>query len=126
MKEFKKSGENRFRWFDSGDCQSLEMLRAIVEVCKLTPAILHWLPTKEYAMVKAFLVKDVFPDNLNVRLSAYLIDQKAPQLFGLTGSATVTDKKDSNCQAYKGETVNCGTCNLCWRKDIPAVYYPKH
>lgn len=36
-----------FRWHDAGDLQSIEHLRKIFEVCRLTPNTLHWLPTQE-------------------------------------------------------------------------------
>jgi len=39
--------ENRFRWFDSGDIQSVDMLDAINSIAKQTPYIDHWLPTRE-------------------------------------------------------------------------------
>ena len=40
------------RWFDSGDLQSVAMLRSIVNVCLMTPRIRHWLPTQEREFVK--------------------------------------------------------------------------
>jgi len=125
----KRNDDDRFRWFDSGDVQSLEMLEDIAEVCRKTPNVRHWLPTKEYGIVKAYLAKHgAFPSNLNVRLSAYKIDQQAPALFGLTGSGVVSDKAKSNCHAYSNpdKTVNCGTCDACWNPDVAAVYYPAH
>jgi hypothetical protein len=36
-----------FRWHDSGDVQNLEHLLKIYEVCKLTPSVKHWMPTRE-------------------------------------------------------------------------------
>ena len=46
-----KFGELHHRWFDAGDLQDVAMLRAIVRVCELTPAIKHWLPTREAKIV---------------------------------------------------------------------------
>lgn len=115
-----------FRWFDSGDLQSVEMLDAICKVARRTPKVKHWLPTKEHGFVKAFLAAGhKVPSNLTIRLSAYKVDQEAPALYGLPGSGVVTDASKSNCQAYKNETVNCGDCRKCWDK-AETVYYPLH
>lgn len=71
---------NLFRWFDSGDLQE-GMLAKIVEVCKLTPEIKHWLPTHEASMI----IKDKeklggkLPANLIIRLSASMIDGNPPK-----------------------------------------------
>ena len=40
-------GKKFFRWHDSGDLQSVQHLINIMEVCKLTPGTMHWLPTQE-------------------------------------------------------------------------------
>ena len=45
-----------FRWHDSGDIQSVKHLRQIAQVCELTPTIKHWLPTREYKIVKLSLI----------------------------------------------------------------------
>jgi len=45
-----------FRWHDSGDIQSLKHLAKIYKVAKLTPDILHWLPTRE-AWTKPYIAK---------------------------------------------------------------------
>ena len=43
-----------FRWHDSGDVQDEDHLIKIFSVCRLTPTVKHWMPTRE-AWVKAFL-----------------------------------------------------------------------
>jgi hypothetical protein len=43
-----------FRWHDSGDLQSLDHLKKIFEVCKLTPSIQHWLPTREASIINLY------------------------------------------------------------------------
>ena len=55
-----------FRWHDAGDVQDLDHLNKIFEVCRLTPTVRHWMPTRE-AWVKDHL-KDC-PKNLIIRLS---------------------------------------------------------
>ena len=117
-----------FRWFNSGDLKNYKHLEKIVDVCKRTPAIKHWLPTKEHMWVKQFLkIHQKFPRNLCVRLSAINVNEKAPRLFGLPGSGVVWNKKDSNCKAYKGgKKANCGSCRMCWDKKVKEIYYPWH
>ena len=36
-----------FRWHDAGDVQDLDHLNKIFEVCRLTPGMQHWMPTRE-------------------------------------------------------------------------------
>ena len=36
-----------FRWHDAGDVQSVDHMKKIFEVCRLTPGTSHWLPTQE-------------------------------------------------------------------------------
>jgi len=140
-----------FRWHDSGDIQSLEHLKKIVKVCELTPDVRHWLPTREYKIVRDFLHWESFPDNLTVRLSAHLIDEKAPKVIECQTS-TVNKNKPAlgvNCKAYRtnkdkkvlsDETFqaltkqekskqgfgNCGDCRLCWDKSIDNISYKYH
>jgi hypothetical protein len=44
-----------FRWFDSGDLQSIAMLDAIATIARALPGIKFWLPTKEHAFVAAWI-----------------------------------------------------------------------
>lgn len=121
---------NVFRWHDSGDIQSLQHLENIVEVCKKTPDVRHWLPTREYAIVTEYKAKHgSFPDNLNVRLSAYMMDGPLPtgaaERLGVTASGVTSDAAKVTCPAYKQGGV-CGPCRACWDKKVPVVIYPKH
>jgi len=52
-----------FRWHDSGDLQGAWHLKNIFEVCKATPAVSHWLPTRE-AKLLSLMDPDVTPQNL--------------------------------------------------------------
>ena len=82
-----KKDRNYFRWHDSGDIQSLEHLRKIVLVCEQTPDVKHWIPTREYKIVKMYLdIHGKFPANLTVRLSAHMVDEKAPNIANLPTS----------------------------------------
>jgi hypothetical protein len=41
-----------FRWHDAGDLQSMEHLIKIFAICKLTPTVKHWMPTREARFLK--------------------------------------------------------------------------
>ena len=62
-----------FRWHDAGDVQDLEHLKKIYSVCKLTPEVKHWMPTRE-AWIKNHL--DSKPSNLVIRFSPPMIGQR--------------------------------------------------
>lgn len=117
-----------FRWHDSGDVQSVAHLEKIVEVCRLTPKILHWLPTREFGMVAEYKRKfGAFPSNLTVRLSALKIDGPAPvelaKNLGVLSSAVSTSAY--SCPAPSQGNA-CLLCRKCWDKDTPVVTYKKH
>jgi hypothetical protein len=127
-KAAEKSGEAFHRWFDGGDLDSLEMLRAIVLTCELTPSISHWLPTREAAIVKAYhKAYGAFPTNLTVRVSATMVGD-AP-IAGHVNTSTV-HRKDAGhaghaCPArHQGN--QCGACRACWTRDVANVSYPLH
>ena len=123
-----KKDKDFFRWHDSCDVQSIEHLRKIVLVCENTPHIKHWLPTREYKIVNDYLEKyGSFPLNLVVRLSAHMIDGKAPETKGLNTS-TVSKDNDPigiECRAPK-QAGECWDCRMCWNKDIKNISYKYH
>ena len=53
-----------FRWFDSGDVQNVIMALNILEICKQTPHIKHWIPSKEYKMWREILKIEKLPKNV--------------------------------------------------------------
>ena len=110
-----------FRWHDAGDIQSPEHLQKIFEVCKLTPKVKHWMPTREAQFLKDIDPAQV-PDNLIIRMSSHMIDQ-GPVTFwphtSTVGSSTRT------CPA-PDQAGKCGDCRSCWSKDIPNIEYGKH
>ena len=144
-------GVEYFRWFDSGDIYTRELARKIHRVMAATPSTKHWLPTREYKIVRDFLHWGSFPDNLTVRLSAHKIDEKAPKVIECQTS-TVNKNKPAlgvNCKAYRtnkdkkvlsDETFQaltkqekkdqglgiCGDCRLCWDKSIDNISYKYH
>lgn len=114
-----------FRWHDSGDVQSVKHLRDIAQICRNTPNIKHWLPTRELEYVKEYLTTDSFPVNLIVRISSFMIDQKP---FHFEHTSTVHKEEAPHgieCMAYTRKN-DCGDCRLCWDKSVPNISYKKH
>lgn len=124
----RSSGTGWFRWHDSGDLQSVAHLKKIIEVCKLTPNVKHWLPTREYAMVTKLLdAGGVVPKNLTIRLSAMMLDGVPPTAIAKRLGVTVSGvgKTEYNCPASTQDN-KCGECRLCWDKSKFNVTYKQH
>lgn len=115
--------ENRFRWHDSGDIQSLEHLEKINQIALNTPFLDHWLPSKEYGYVNEFIKKHkTFAPNLTVRMSATMIGQsfeKPP--MGLPFSTVDAKEGVVQCIAPK-QNNKCLDCRMCWDKDKNVNY----
>lgn len=111
-------GETYFRWHDSGDLINLSHAMLIQEICRATPHVKHWLPTREYTVARA--MKPLA--NLTVRISAPMIDGPIPN--GFTQTSTVTKGK-GNCPAITGNG-KCNDCRRCWNKRVRNVSYHKH
>ena len=110
-----------FRWHDSGDLQSLDHLKKIFEVCKLTPSIKHWLPTREASIISCIQADEV-PKNLIIRLSAHKVDGKASTFWPWTSTVVTSEK---TCPAAEQDN-KCKDCRACWDRTIPNVAYGKH
>ena len=120
----KKSGY--FRWFDSGDLNDRTMLQKIVEVCRKTHTIKHWLPTREVKIVKDYLkIYKEFPDNLLVRVSAPMIDGK-PLKFDYTSTVHHKQKAIGHDCPSRFQENKCMDCRACWDRNIKNVSYHKH
>lgn len=112
-----------FRWFDSGDLQSLEMLEDIDAVCRRLPRMRFWLPTREHGIVKQF---GPIAPNLIIRLSAHMVDGQVPGWWQWTSS--IHHQKPpigSSCPAYT-QGGECLDCRRCWDRRTPNVSYPLH
>ena len=123
---YKRTGQYYHRWFDSGDLENETELHAITQVAVATPKFNHWLPTKEIKLLRAYLKRNTLPDNLVVRASSPMIDQKP--LSGFRNTSTVhrdNDPVGHSCPAkYQGHS--CGKCRACWDSTVANVSYPKH
>jgi hypothetical protein len=112
-----------FRWHDSGDLQSVDHLRRIVQVAERTPDIHHWVPTREYRIVGLYrkLYGD-FPLNLVVRLSAHMVEADAPTTDLPTSTVTA---KAFTCPASLQDN-ECRKCRKCWDPNVANVAYAIH
>lgn len=125
-----KEKSGYFRFFDSGDLQSLKMLEDIVQIAKNLPHIKFWLPTKEYKIVSAFFRKHgKFPTNLTIRLSAFMRNAAGPSMLaekvGAVTSTVVDDKKEATCPS-KEQGNKCLECRACWDLSVKNVSYKSH
>lgn len=120
-----------FRWHDSGDLQGLAHLELIARVAELTPKTRHWLPTREYGMIKQYIAKHgALPKNLIVRLSAMYPDKPVIVPLSLQGVANIaisnvhTDKPMGTACNAPANNGACGNCRLCWSTET--VSYALH
>lgn len=123
-----------FRWHDSGDLQSISHLANIVTVCRLTPTVTHWLPTREYGIVRRYLSQgNTFPPNLTVRISAAMVNSAAPSDFPNT-SEVATDDAAMRESVGRGAVAcvaptqgnACLDCRACWDRTVGTITYWKH
>ena len=119
-----EQGNDCFRWHDSGDLQSVDHLRQIVAVCKLTPGVMHWLPTREYKIVSNYTGE--IPENLVLRLSGHMIDGKAPELGYLTSTVTSEHKPGQYVCPAPDQGGECKSCRRCWDANIKSIAYRIH
>ena len=108
-----------FRWHDSGDVQDVQHLEKIFEVCRLTPAKRHWMPTRE-AWIKDHMHKA--PANLVVRFSSPMIDQGPVKSWANTSTVST---KSRTCPAPDNNN-ECGSCRACWDPLVKNIEYGKH
>jgi hypothetical protein len=122
-----------FRWHDSGDLQSVDHLYKIATVARQTPKTLHWLPTREYDIVKDFVKNHTIPSNLVIRMSTMMIDQPAKlpkSLQGFTNILTSTVHSQKELTGFKciapSQEGKCGSCRSCWDNKVDNVSYHVH
>lgn len=124
----RKTGDKHFRWHDSGDLQGMNHLMAIVFVAEETPEVMHWLPTREYALVREYLrTYSHFPPNLTVRVSAPNIGAVASEweCSSSVDAARTPLTAWVDCPASK-QGNKCVDCRACWDRNIEVVNYKKH
>lgn len=122
-----------FRWHDSGDILSEDHLERIAEVARRTPATHHWLPTREYKIVDNWAKAHAKPLNLNIRLSAHMIDGPLPEALAVKHGLTVSGVHSKGqlppgvmqCNA-PAQGHKCLDCRACWDPKVFVVSYARH
>lgn len=126
--------ESYFRWFDSGDLQSAEMLRDILAIAARTPNTRHWIATREVGMVRDVLADGVpLPENVVIRMSASFPDDNRIPGFNLTNTGAMVHSKGKTppnnhahiCPAPQ-QGGKCGDCRACWHRGVSVVSYQSH
>ena len=146
-----KNATPYFRWHDSGDLFSLAYIKAIIAVCKATPMVSHWLPTRGWQTNRkpiatdskwhvALLELSALP-NVVVRSSALDFNASAPTTPYGPGSSAYDDSVtvDDGMVTLDGvshhacpkSTTDGGTCaacdcRRCWDTDGGDVAYYVH
>lgn len=131
-------GEPAFRWHDSGDLQGPWHLANICAVAEATPDVRHWIPTREYADVAAYLeAGGKIPPNLTVRLSAHYVGQVAEVPAAIAHLPTSTTHRLGDppplrrkgaivCHAIDSPVNMCRNCRACWDPRVTNVSYRMH
>ena len=122
-----KAGQSHNRFLDAGDLVSVDGLQAFVLVAKLTPSVLHWVPTREAMIVKAWLKAhpEGFPANMIVRVSATKVND-APRKFANTSTVHKNATPEGHICPASTQGNKCGDCRACWDHDVANVSYPLH
>jgi hypothetical protein len=118
-----------FRFHDSGDIQDIAHLTAIVKLANMVPSCKFWVPTKEYATVRAYLkANGSFPSNLCVRISAPMVGKclSETSACGLPTSSVGTGK-GFTCPVKNGlEKCDTYNCRACWDCKVTNIDYRQH
>ncbi len=112
-----------FRWHDAGDLQGAWHLKNIMEVCRLTPSVKHWLPTREVKYTR-LMDPDIVPTNLKIIISDHMIDQATP-VKSWPYTSGVSTNGAATCPA-PSQGGKCGSCRQCWDRSVARVTYGKH
>lgn len=122
-----------FRWFDSGDVESVELANKIYEVIKNTPNTKHWLPTRtdKIPKINSVLLKISELPNVALRRSADNYGFKKER----NGVNTYVIRKEdisyaSSCGIFicpvtvNKDRKSCDDCTMCYTSQ--AVAYLLH
>ena len=129
-----------FRWFDSGDFVSVQMVENVFKVIARTPNTKHWIPTKLDSNINSkykeinqainCLLVDL--PNCMVRFSSPSNNGEYEQEHGSTvipeDLVKLFKEKSSDISICpsKANAGKCGDCRKCWNKSIPVIAYIRH
>ena len=122
-----KEKSNYFRWFDSGDIYDNDLLYTITSICRLTPDIFHWIPTKARELLDQDLWEklEALP-NVKVRYSSPSVNGYYESIHGSTviqnGQKIDTSKVYACPVGIEKDRKNCQDCRACWHDDKVIAY----
>ena len=124
------AGQDRFRWFDSGDMYDVRLAGKILEVMMQTPGVKHWLPTRMHKFAKfagVIALMESLPNVVVRRSSDSVTGETVP---GANSSTIIPDPSAAAagqfvCGAYQRDG-KCGDCRACWDKGTAVIAYPAH
>ena len=128
INELNKSKSKYFRWFDSGDIYSNMFLKRILSICKSTPNIKHWVPTKSRELFNqdTWRALESLP-NVTVRYSSpSIIGTYEPKHGSTVSQAIHKSTKDLYYCPASTQKGKCETCRACWNKNLKVISYLKH
>jgi hypothetical protein len=119
-----------FRWFDSGDIMNVSLAIKILDVCKSTPWVKHWIPTRSYKMpaINHILKELQELPNVAVRASSDNWNQDTTNDVLDLKSIVISDESHATgfiCRAYEHEGT-CNGCRTCWDKNVKEINYILH
>ncbi len=130
VEAIQKKKNPHFRWHDSGDLQNIQHLYKIVAIAHRLPNVKFWLPTKELTIVGNYLrIEGAFPDNLTVRVSAFMVDGPRPSLpLPCSTVRSHGAPVPAGAVACSAPTTGnqCRECRACWDPAVAEVSYEKH
>ena len=127
--------ERFFRWFDSGDMYSVKLAEKMLLIMKLTPHVVHWLPTRMHKFEKfhAIIKKMQALPNVTVRLSSDSVTGEIINSDLTSTNSTIISEHEINtlskdvkvCNAFYQDG-KCLTCTDCYNKEIKTIAYVAH
>ena len=132
------TGTKYFRWHDSGDLFSPAYVKAVAEVCPLTPSVCHWLATQSFNVptLDGAIREHLLPlPNVVVRPSVARMDAFPPRRrsIGYAAGATVYTAKGNAHKSVRlcpkstlGGSCASNDCRLCWNAPTVPVGYLVH
>lgn len=123
-----KDGVPFFRGHDSGDFLSIKHVLAWAQVAQGCPSVDFWIPSREYARVRAAMgiMGEAWPTNLLIRVSMPMIGMKPTTRMAATFATSTVDSQTGHACPAPTQDNECGSCRACWDPNVPNVDYHKH
>ena len=137
----KREKNDYFRWFDSGDFYDNDLLYTITSICRLTPEIKHFIPTKarEHLDQDLWEKLEALP-NVTLRYSSPSVNGYYESIHGSTviqKGQNIDESKVFKCMVGvepRGLDENgkqlfrkkCEDCRACWDTPEKVIAYTHH